>query len=36
MAEFCIATGMTPTEYRNLTLAEYVAFCDAIRERSRP
>jgi hypothetical protein len=34
MAQFCLATGMSPNEYRQLTLAEYRAFIEAIEERS--
>lgn len=30
MALFCLATRMSVTEYRQLTRAEYVAFCQAL------
>jgi len=34
LASFCVATGMSPSEYRALTLAEYRAFVEALEERS--
>lgn len=34
MATFCLATGMTPTEYRALTLAEFEAFTTLINRRN--
>jgi hypothetical protein len=34
MATFCLITGMSPTEFRKLTLAEYKAFIEAIEERA--
>jgi len=34
MARFCLATGFTPKEYWELTVEEYVAFIDALDERS--
>lgn len=30
MALFCLATRMSPNEYRQLTRVEYVAFCQAL------
>jgi hypothetical protein len=32
MARFCLAANMTPSEYRQLTIAEYKAFSDVIVE----
>lgn len=34
LAEFCVATGLSPSDYRSLTLAEYRAFIDAVNERN--
>jgi hypothetical protein len=34
MAHFCLVTGMSPKDYRQLTLQEYRAFIEAIEERS--
>lgn len=34
MADFCLATRMSVTEYRQLTRAEYVAFCKALGKGS--
>jgi hypothetical protein len=34
MAEFCIATRMTPTEYRKLTILEFGEFVKALDGRS--
>ena len=33
MAQFCLATKMSPTEYRKLTLREYQAYIEALEER---
>ena len=33
MANFCVATKMSPSEYRRLTLREFRAFIDAIDRR---
>jgi hypothetical protein len=30
MAAFCIATGISPKEYKELTLGEYSAFIDRL------
>jgi len=30
MANFCLATGLAPTEYRKLTWVEYLSFIDQI------
>lgn len=35
MALFCLATKMQPSEYRNLTWLEYVAFADALQPASK-
>lgn len=32
MARFCQAFNMTPTEYKALTMAEYVAFLKVLEE----
>lgn len=32
MAAFCIATGISPTEYKQLTLAEYKAFIKRLED----
>jgi hypothetical protein len=33
MASFCVATKMSPSEYRKLTLREVEAFIDALDKR---
>lgn len=33
MALFCTLTGMSPSEYKRLTVLEYVAFQDAAKYR---
>lgn len=33
MAAFCVATKMSPSEYRKLSLREVNAFVDALNER---
>jgi hypothetical protein len=33
MADFCLATKMQPSEYRNLSLREYGAFVKALEDR---
>jgi len=30
MAEFCVLTRMSPAEYKQLTLVQYLAFLDVI------
>jgi hypothetical protein len=30
MAAFCLATGIAPSEYKKLTLAEYRAFVETL------
>lgn len=32
MASVCFAFGLTPDEYRELTIAEHRAFCDLLAE----
>jgi hypothetical protein len=34
MAEFCLMTRMSPAEYRQLTRAEYIAYCNALSSGS--
>ena len=34
MAQFCLATGLSPEVYRSLTLQEYIAFVKAYEERN--
>lgn len=34
MAQFCLATGLSPEVYRSLTLLEYIAFVEAYEERN--
>ncbi len=33
MAQFCVATGMAPSEYQRLTFRERSAFVDAMNDR---
>lgn len=33
MAQFCVATGMAPSEYLRLTIRERSAFVNAMNER---
>lgn len=33
MAKFCVATKMSPSEYRTLTLREFEAFIEALNDR---
>jgi hypothetical protein len=35
MADFCLATKMSPTEYRSLTSAEYKAFVKVINSLAK-
>jgi hypothetical protein len=35
MAEFCLATGVSPSEYKQLTLAEFEAFAVAAERRNK-
>jgi hypothetical protein len=35
MAEFVLATGISPSEYDNLTLTEYRAFIEVLNERRK-
>lgn len=30
MAQFCMATGLSPDQYRKLTRAEYLAFIEVL------
>jgi hypothetical protein len=32
MARFCLMTKMSPGDYRSLTVLEYAAFVEAVRE----
>jgi hypothetical protein len=34
MAQFCLATQMSPTEYRQLTQIEYVAFVETLAAKN--
>jgi hypothetical protein len=34
MADFCVATKMSPSEFRKLTATEYIAFIDALSTRN--
>lgn len=34
MAQFCLATNMSPTEYRQLTQIEYVAFVHTLEAKN--
>lgn len=33
MAQFCVATGMAPSEYNRLTMRERAAFIEAVTQR---
>ena len=33
MANFCLATGISPSEYRKLTLVETMAFANALERQ---
>jgi hypothetical protein len=33
MATFCLATGIAPSEYKQLTVAEYAAFVKVLEKR---
>ncbi len=33
MAQFCIATGLSPEQYRRLTRAEYLAFIQVLADK---
>lgn len=35
MAEFCIASGMSPSEYRSLTALEFQEFLRVLQKRAR-
>ena len=35
MADFCLATKMSPTEYRSLSQAEYKAFVKTLNRLAR-
>jgi hypothetical protein len=35
MAEFVIATGVSPSEYRKLTEVEYSAFANEVHRRAK-
>jgi len=35
MSDFCIATGVSPSEYKRLTMAEYAAFTNTLEERNK-
>jgi hypothetical protein len=35
MADFCLATNMSPTEYRSLTQAEYAAYVKALNRLAK-
>jgi hypothetical protein len=35
MSQFCIATRVSPTEYKKLTLAEYQAFVETLEEMNK-
>lgn len=35
MANWCLATGFPPSEYRQLTLAEHAAFVEVLIERNK-
>jgi len=32
MAEFCMVTKMSPSEFKQLTLVQYLAFLDVIKQ----
>jgi hypothetical protein len=33
MADFCLATGLSPSEYKKLTLSEMMAFVNALERQ---
>lgn len=35
MADFCLATNMSPTEYRSLTQTEYAAFVKVLNRLAK-